>query len=165
MSRGDGPLQVRTAVLHRRTPVRHLLGPAVLAALFGLSAILSGLGNPEGKPTTHLFFEIIAYNLAWPTPWTILRGPPVAIVVIGMLCFGLWRQKFMLGALLALLLAFSIGSAVFYGQSPWHSAFLMMTVFMGFMLSESGIAYRLITQVCATPSLPSPARRTNAGAP
>ena len=124
--------------LHRRTPIRHLLGPAVLAALFGLSAILSGLGNPEGKPTTHLFFEIIAYNLAWPTPWTILRGPPVAIVVIGMLCFGLWRQKFILGALLALLLAFSIGSAVFYGQSPWHSAFLMMLTFMAFMLAGDG---------------------------
>lgn len=121
--------------VHRGTPIRHLLAPAVLAALFGLSAVISSLGNPEGVPTTHRFFDIIAYNLAWPTPWTNLRGLPVALVTVGLICYGLWRQKFILGALLALLLAFSIGSAVLYGQSPWHSAFLMMTVFMGFMLA------------------------------
>lgn len=121
--------------VHRGTPVRHLLAPAVLAALFGLSAIVSGLGNPEGTPTTRWFFEIIAFNLAWPLPWPPLRGLPVAIVTVGLIGYGLWQQKFILGALLALLLAFSIGSAVFYGQSPWHSAFLMMLVFMAFVLA------------------------------
>ena len=121
--------------LQRRTPLRHLAGPAILAALFGLSAVLSALGNPEGAPTTRKFLEIITFNLAWPTPWPALRQLPVAVVTIGLLCYGLWNQKLMLGLLLALMLAFSIGSAVFYGQSPWHSAFLMMLTFVAFRLA------------------------------
>lgn len=121
--------------LQRHTPIRHLLAPAILAALFGLSAILSGLGNPEGEPTTSNFLAIVIYNLAWTTPWPGLRQLPVALVTIALLCYGLWNQKLMLGFMLVLMLAFSIGSAVFYGQSPWHSAFLLMLAFVAFRLA------------------------------
>lgn len=123
--------------LRRRTPIRHLIGPALLAAFFGLCAILSSLGNPEGEPSTRKLFEIIVYNLAWPTPWPNLRELPVAAITIALLCYGLWRDKLMLGFVLALMLAFSIGSAVFYGQSPWHSAFLLMLTFVAFRLAGS----------------------------
>ena len=121
--------------LRRDTPIRQLIAPAVLAALFGISAILSGLGNPEGEPTTKAFFEIVVFNLAWPVPWPDMRQLPVAAVTIGLICYGLWHAKFMLGVLLSLMLVFAIGSAVFYGQSPWHSAFMMMLTFVAFMLA------------------------------
>lgn len=61
----------------------------------------------------------------------------MAAITIALLCYGLWRDKLMLGFVLALMLAFSIGSAVFYGQSPWHSAFLLMLTFVAFRLAGS----------------------------
>jgi len=137
-------------LLSRGTSLRKLVGPALLGAIFGLSAILSGLGNPEGEPTTSQFFEIIIYNLAWPTPWPTLRQLPVAAITVGLLCFGLWRTKLLLGALLGLTLAFSIGSAVFYGQSAWHSAFLMMLTFVAFMLAGKD-AKRWVLMVLLVP--------------
>lgn len=116
--------------------ITQLAGPALLGALFGVSALVSGMGNPEGVPTTSDMLDIIFFNLAWPVPWPFLRTWPVAIVTIALLTYGLWNQRFILATLLALTLAFALGSAVFYGQSPWHSAFVMMMTFVAFMLAD-----------------------------
>lgn len=123
--------------LQRRTPMRHLIGPAILASLFGLSAIISGMGNPEADPSTTHFLDTVIYNFAWPAPWPFMRTLPVALATVALLCLGLWRSKFILAAVLGLTLAFAIGGAMFYGQSPWHSAFLMMLTFMAFTLAGS----------------------------
>lgn len=136
--------------LHRRMPLRQLVAPAVLAALFGLSAVLSGMGNPEAEPTTRKFLQIIIFNFAWPSPLPGVRELPAAAATVALLCFGLWRQKLILALVLGLTLTFAIGSAVFYGQSPWHSAFLMMLSFIAFMLAGP-TAPRWVLMVLLTP--------------
>ncbi|WP_137152354.1 hypothetical protein [Devosia sp. FKR38] len=121
--------------LHRGTRLSALVGPALLGMLFGVSALVSGMGNPEGVPASTGVFKLIAYNLAWPMTWPDLRLWPAAVLTVALLCYGLWRDKFTLISLLALTTVFAVGSAVVYGQSPWHSAFMMMLAVMAFLFA------------------------------
>jgi hypothetical protein len=119
----------------RGIPVIYLAGPAALGALFGASALLSGMGNPESAADTTDLFESIAYNLAWPLTWPALRIWPAAILSIALICYGLWKDRFTLVVLLTLTLAFALGAAAVYGQSPWHTTFMMMMVLMAFIFA------------------------------
>lgn len=123
------------AQLRRGMDWRALLAPSLLAALFGVSAILSAAGNPAGTPSTDHFIAEISYALAWPLTWPPLRTWPLALASLALIAIGLWRDKLLLAALLALMLAFAIGTSVLYGQSAWHSAFMMVMTLMAFLLA------------------------------
>lgn len=120
---------------HRGIAWRSLLGPAALGLLFGLSALLSGLGNPAGTPDSTNLLQAFAYNLAWPLTWPGLRRWPAALLVIAVLCYGLWHARFILVVLLVLTVSFAFGTAAVYGQSPWHAAFMMMLALMAFVFA------------------------------
>jgi hypothetical protein len=122
--------------LQRGLPLRHLVGPSVVAALFGLSAVLSGLGNTSAGHGIQNLWTNVFYALAWPVPWPQFRTWPVALITMCLLTFGLWRHRFVLICMLVLMLAFALGTAAIYGQSPWHSAFMLMLVFVSFIVTR-----------------------------
>ena len=138
--------------LRRGTRLTALVGPALLGMLFGISALISGMGNPESAPASTGALKLIGFNLAWPLTWPELRIWPAAVLTIALLCYGLWRDKFTLVSLLALTATFAIGSALVYGQSPWHSAFMMMLAVMAFLLAGSA-ARRWVLVVLLLPQL------------
>lgn len=123
------------AQLRRGMDWRLVVAPSLLAALFGLSAILSAAGNPAGTPSTENFAAEIGYALAWPLTWPPLRTWPLALASLALISIGLWREKLLLAYLLALMLAFAVGTSVLYGQSAWHSAFMMVMTLMAFVLA------------------------------
>lgn len=121
----------------RNTPISALLGPAVLAALFGISALLSGRGNPEASTNLANLFPGILDNLSWWMPGTQFHHPAASIGYPILLTIGLWRSPFILGTLLTLTLGFAAATAVVYGEYQWHTAFMMVMAFMAFMLAGS----------------------------
>ena len=121
--------------MRRGTRLTSLLAPALLAILFGISALLSGMGNPEGIPESTGVIQKIGFNLAWPMTWPALRVWPAAVLTLALLCYGLWRDRFTLAALLVLTTVFAVGAAAVYGHAPWHAAFMMMLAVMAFLFA------------------------------
>lgn len=138
---------------HRGARLAQLVGPALLGALFGASALLSGMGNPVSVPDATNLFEATASNLAWPLTWPQLRIWPAAVLTIGLLCYGLWAQRFILLALLGLTLMFALGTAMVYGQSPWHAAFMMMMTFMAFIYAGPAARRWVLIALLAVPAV------------
>ena len=122
-------------LLHRKTPLRLLVGPALLAAAFGLTAIISGIGNPVGTPKSGAVMLGRALEiLAWPAP----PGAPaaiIALVVVLALIYALRKTPFLLASAGTLTLAFVAFGAIVYGTSEWHVAFLMILSFMTVVLA------------------------------
>lgn len=122
-------------LLHRRTPLLQLLGPALLAAAFGAMAVISGLGNPVGTIKTGAELVRRALDiLAWPAP----PGSPaaaVAVVVLGTLAYALRKTPLLLASAGLLTLAFTAFGAMIYGASEWHVAYLLMLAFMAVTLA------------------------------
>ncbi|MCZ4345941.1 hypothetical protein [Devosia neptuniae] len=136
--------------LQRGARLPTLLGPAALGLFFGACALVSGLGNPEGAPSSANLADMIAFNLAWPLTWPVLRIWPTSILSLALLCYGLWHQRAILLTLLALTILFAVGAAAVYGESPWHSAFMMVMTVMAFVLAGPG-AKRWVLIVLLTP--------------
>ena len=136
---------------HKGTSLVRLLPPSLFAAAFGVIAILSGLGNTTTGPENPDLFAGILYNLGWIGMTEPLRGPIMAVITIAALVVGLRRQPLMLATLLALLAAFSIGTALVYGKYPWHSAFQTMLCLMAFVLVGINTERRWILALLLTP--------------
>ena len=120
---------------HRGTPWRALLAPAVLAAVFGTLAVLSGLGNATAGPQEADVLQGTLANLAWLVMLPQWRHPLVAVLTLALLAYGLHRQPLLLAALILLLVLFAVASASVYGRYPWHMAFMTMLCFMAFTLA------------------------------
>lgn len=136
---------------HQGTRLTKLLPPALFAAVFGVIAILSALGNTTAGPENPDILAGILYNLGWIGMAEPLRGPVTAVITIAALIFGLRRQPMMLVVLLVLLTAFSVGTALIYGKYPWHSAFQTMLCFLAFMLVGINAERRWILVLLLTP--------------
>lgn len=121
--------------LKKGTPLRTLLAPALLAAVFGALAVLSGLGNAGLVPPPGGLLAATLSNLAWSAMLPEWRHPVVALLTLGVLGFGLRKEPLLLATLLVLLLVFSLATAAVYGRYPWHFAFMTMLCFMAFTLT------------------------------
>jgi len=123
--------------LRRGTAVVRLIAPSLLALAFGVSAILSGRGNPAAIfSTADLLARFISsFAALFPIPRI---GPilNVAIVVL-VVMFGLQRSPYVLACLMGLLLAFAGFAAVVYGFAPTHVSFALLLALMAWMLSRS----------------------------
>ncbi|SMQ66285.1 hypothetical protein SAMN06295905_1442 [Devosia lucknowensis] len=115
------------------TPAVRLLAPAVVAALFGLSAVLSGLGNPTAGPETGELLTDTFHLLSWAVMLEPIRGPITAFIIVAALTLALRDRPVLLITLLALLVSFSVAAGLIYGRSPWHAAFQTMLCFIAFM--------------------------------
>lgn len=123
--------------LHRKQAIAGLILPALLGAVFGASALLSGLSNPAGAPELGNLVIGTLNNLAWAMPGLDLRSPVAGLVYVLLLIYALRGTPFILGALLTLTLGFAAGTAIIYGEFTWHAAFMMIMAFMAFMLAGS----------------------------
>lgn len=118
------------------TPVLRLVPPAALALLFGALALLSGgngnttIGQAEGTSLASLILD----NLAWLGLIDPMRGPLTAVLSLAILVYGLRQRPLVAVVLVALLIAFSTGTALVYGRSPWHSTFMTMLCLMAYLL-------------------------------
>ena len=122
-------------LLHRRTPLLQLVGPALLATAFGAMAIVSGLGNPAGGIKTGAELARRALDiLAWPVPPGASAGA-VAVVVLSTLGYALRKTPFLLISTGLLTFAFTAFGALVYGASEWHVAYLLMLAFMAVILA------------------------------
>lgn len=119
----------------RGTALLALLPPSLLALAFGVLALLSGLGNTTVGPATPDLLVGTLHNLSWIGMIEPLRGVWLALATLAVLVVGFYRQPIILGTLLALLLAFALGTAAIYGKYPWHSAFMTMLCFMAVMVT------------------------------
>ncbi len=113
--------------------VTRLIGPSVLAAAFGASALISGMNNPEASSNLANLIPGTLDNLSWWMPGDNYRHPVASLAYVGLLALGLWRSPFILGALLIATVAFAAGTAVVYGEHPWHAAFIMVMAITAFV--------------------------------
>jgi hypothetical protein len=125
--------------LHRRAPVSSLVAPAIVAALFAVSAILSSSGNvdmgPQRESLVTALFDVLALPFAIPAFNSIVIVA-IAAAIIG---YGLWRFPFVLGSIATLWLLLGIFGAFFYGLREWHAAFGLMLVLMAFSVTKAPI--------------------------
>ena len=135
------------------TPVLKLLPPAILAALFGASAILSGLGNPTAGPETGDLLTDTFQILSWAVMLEPIRGPLAALIIVVALIFALRDRPVMLVTLLALLISFSVAAGLIYGRSPWHAAFQTMLCFIAFMAAGMNRARRWVLIALLVPQV------------
>lgn len=123
--------------LHRRTPVAQLLAPAAVAALFGVSAALSSLGNFDAGPQSGSLLaatiETMAFPFAIPEVHAFIIVPIVAVLV----GVGLRHSPFALASIALLLVLFGMFGAFVYGMREWHAAFGLMLVIMAFNLTRA----------------------------
>ncbi len=114
---------------HSGTPIRRLVAPSILAALFGASAVLSGLGNTTAGTTNPDILSAIVANLGWIGMAPNLRNGVTAAITLALLVFGLRSRPTLLATVLVLLVVFATGTALVYGRFPWHFAFMTMLCF------------------------------------
>jgi hypothetical protein len=119
----------------RRTPIVGLIAPSVLAALFGISALVSGMDNPAAASSLGNLLPGTLDGLSWWMPGEQFHHPIAGLAYPCLLAFGLWRSPAILAALLSLTLLFAAGTAVIYGEFQWHAAFMMVMAFMAFILA------------------------------
>lgn len=125
--------------LRARVPVRWLIWPALLALGFGLSAVLSALGNPRGElvfddvlaGALHVF--ALSFKLS-EEPWQIW-----VIVMGAMISIAFWRDKYLLAALILSIAAFCLFGQVVYGIAEWHFGFVPVLVLTAFLLNEDKV--------------------------
>lgn len=115
------------------TKLRALVGPALLALTFGALAILSGMGNGAIEAPPANLLSATLSNLAWIGMVEQFRSPWLALVTVAGVVLALYRQPVLLVTVLALLVAFALGTAAVYGKYPWHLAFMTMLCFMAIM--------------------------------
>ena len=125
--------------LHRGTPIVQLLAPALIAGLFGASAILSSLGNHDAGFQTGSLISAVIETMA--LPFAIPEVPafiivPIAAVLIGI---SLRHSPFALVAVAVLLLLFGLFGATVYGMREWHAAFGLMLVIMAVTVTRGPI--------------------------
>ncbi|KRA45622.1 hypothetical protein ASD80_04645 [Devosia sp. Root635] len=115
------------------TKLSHLIPPAVLAAAFGVSAVLSGLGNSAvDQPVDNVIAGTLG-NLGWLGMFAALRVPLTAFVTLALLVYGFWAKPGVLAALLALLVTFAVATSRVYDLYPWHFAFMTMLCLMAYV--------------------------------
>ena len=126
--------------LSRGTSIRSLLLPAIVAALFGLSAILSGMGNGETgiDKANHALRFLDA--LSRPFRFNGIPMWAAALAAIGLVGFGLRKQPLVLATAASLAVAFALFSALIYGASEWHIGFMLMLVVMAFVIAGPTVA-------------------------
>lgn len=117
------------------TPLLQLVLPSLIAAAFGISAVLSGLGNVTAGVSTVSLLEGTIGNLSWAIVSPDARHPLIALLTLGLLGYGLRREPILLVALMVLLVTFAAGSSAVYGKYPWHFAFMTMMCFIAFMVT------------------------------
>ncbi|MEX2276288.1 MAG: hypothetical protein WD674_00640 [Cucumibacter sp.] len=127
--------------LTRRPPLPPLVGPAILAGLFALSAILSGRGNPDGDldfgnlplgPISDFvggFGVSVGYALS----------PILAAAIVGLLVLEFRQNRTVLWCFLAVGLAFSLFTHMIYGIASWHLALMPILMLSAFALAETPI--------------------------
>lgn len=117
----------------KRTKLTHLVPPAVLAAAFGISAVLSGLGNSTIDQPLDNVIDGTLSNLGWLGMFAALRVPSVALVTLALLIYGFWAKPVVLATLLALLVTFAVATSRVYNLYPWHFAFMTMLCLMAYV--------------------------------
>lgn len=125
--------------LQRRTPIRQLIGPALIAALFAISAMLSSTGNVDmGKHRDAFlggFFDVLAIGFALPETPSIV----IAIVAATLLGIGLRKTPLILATVLALWVMLGLFGVLLYGLREWHAAFALMFVLMAFDVTKARV--------------------------
>ncbi|MGB3335939.1 MAG: hypothetical protein WBA73_02040 [Devosia sp.] len=139
--------------LSKGTPVVKLLPPALVAAVFGILAILSGLGNAETDPVYPDLLAGTLYNMGWIGMAEPIKGPLVAALTVVLLVYGLRSKPLLLGTLLVLLVGFAAGTAAVYGKYPWHAAFMTMLCFIAFMVAGLNAERRWILAILLAPQM------------
>lgn len=123
--------------LHRGAPIARLAGPAIVAALFGISAILSSIGNFDAGPQQGSlaagFFEILALPFAVPG----LHAVIIVAVAAALIGYGLRRSPLVLAGVASLLVLFGLFGILVYGFREWHAAFGLLLVIMAFCLTKA----------------------------
>lgn len=121
--------------LKRGTNWTRMVAPAAFAALFGLLAVLSSMGNVTAGPASDNLLLDIAYNLSWPLMAEQLRGPLAAILILGLILVSMLNKPMLATALMALLVGFAAATALIYGRSPWHASFMTMLCLIAVMVA------------------------------
>ena len=115
--------------------IRSILLPAALALVFGLLAILSSMGNPDG---TISFGRLPRYFLSMLVDPFWLGGTPNWILASGvalLAAFGLRKSPEILWPLAATGLLFAAAITIVYRRSEWHMVITLMLLVMAFSLS------------------------------
>lgn len=118
------------------TAIRRLVAPSLFSLAFGICAVLSCTGNTAtgtAEDAAGLVLSALG-NLGWAGMVEPLRGPVVALLTVGGIAWCLRQCPRVAVVLIALLVIFAISTALVYGRSPWHSAFLTMLCLMAFSL-------------------------------
>jgi len=121
----------------RGISISRLWGPSLLGAAFGVSAILSSLGNSDTGvqevPPLEAVFDPVAL------PFAIPYIPPVLIIsaVIATIVFGLRRTPYVLVCVIGLLALLGVFGAFLYGLKEWHTAFGLMLLLMAFEITKA----------------------------
>jgi hypothetical protein len=121
--------------VQRGTRLSVLIAPALFAAFFGLLAVLASSGNVTTGATTGNLLYDTAYNLSWPLMMDPLRNPVAGILVLGLVAFSLRGKPLIAATVLVLIVGFAMATALVYGRSPWHTAFLNMLCLMAVMVA------------------------------
>lgn len=115
-----------------RRPLVELAGPVVLAALFGLSAVLSASGNAQSAFDSRDYLAITEV-FSWPfAQWgsmTIVGAAATIALLVG----GLWREPLLLTGLLLVILAMAAFSTLIYRIGGWHVGFMLSLFVMAFV--------------------------------
>lgn len=122
--------------LVRQRDWRHLLGPAVLAALFALSAIVSGQGNAANSlhwdTLVALIFDHLIGGFGMAAPF----APLIAALLAAWLVLSFRSDLPVLMVLLVTMTGFSTFTALVYGYEPWHLAFISALLVMAAIMAR-----------------------------
>jgi hypothetical protein len=122
--------------LLRRHRIVPLVGPAALAALFALLAVLSARGNPDStltldSPVFGPVFDFVG-GFGMDTP----AAPLVAIAIVVLMALEFRRDRVTLAALLVATVLFACFTYFVFGNSARHLSMMPVLVLTGFALAR-----------------------------
>lgn len=121
----------------RGLPFRQLFLPALVALGFGLTSVLSGMGNPSLSIALSLEDVMLAIKV-FAAPFALIFGSLVldAIVVAALIVIMFRRDPKTLIAYFGVAALFCLFAAFVYGRYGWHIAFLVVLLLMAFATSK-----------------------------
>lgn len=122
--------------LGRRHRIVPLLGPAALAALFALLAVLSARGNPEGTLTLDSPFFGPLFDFVSGFGVESVYAPLVAIAIVVLMALEFRRDRVTLAALFVATVLFACFTYFVFGNAAQHLAMMPVLVLTGFALAR-----------------------------
>lgn len=122
--------------LGRRHRIVPLLGPAVLAGLFALSAVFSARGNPETALTVDSPFFGPIFDFVGGFGIETQFAPLVAIGIVVLIALEFRRDRVTLAALLLAMALFAGFTYFVFGNSARHLSMMPVLLLTGFALAR-----------------------------